>query len=178
MKGNRGFNFLIGSLIFVVLAYFIPAPPAGILCILIAALLILIAIIVGRFWLRIVGLALISGYAFLGIGFFENFQADPYFVRPRLKTAIDYGFRVAQSVSATPTDGTKPGEIPQSIKSIQSDAKGVVTIELAFAPLQGKKVLISPLTSNESGKAEIKFACLADTDIAEKYLPDNCRKAR
>lgn len=178
MRANRGISFLVGSLIFVVLAYFIPAPAAGLLCMLIAILLILMTIIIGKPGQRIAGLVLVAVYAYLTIGFFGNFQADPYFVRPRLKAAIDYGFKMAQSVSATPADGTNPGEIPPSIKSIQSDANGVVTLELAFAPLQGKKVLISPLTSNESGNAEIKFVCLADTGIAEKYLPANCRNPR
>jgi len=178
MRNNKGISFLIGSLIFVVLAYFIPAPPAGLLCMIIAILLILIAIIIGKLWLRIAGLVLVAGYAFLTVGFYENFQADPYFVRPRLKTAIDYGFKVAQSVSATPGNGKTPGEVPHTIRNIQSDAKGAVTLELAFAPLQGKKIMISPVGPTQADKSGNKFVCLADTGIAEKYLPANCRNPR
>ena len=126
--------------------------------------------------LVIVFTAIIGIFAAIAIPAYQH-----YMVRASLVSAISYGTNATSAVSAYYSMNSKVpnslgdagfvAPLPESVKAIHLNDKGVVSITLNISPVKDKDLLFVPSLDDNQ---EIQWRCTSQ-EIPEQYLPSRCR---
>jgi pilin len=68
--------------------------------------------------------------------------------------------------------GVKPQPPGPIVREMSVDPRGVIRIELAFAPVTGNAVLLVPSLNEQK---QIVWKCTSQ-DVPQKFLPQSCRE--